>query len=33
MPAEASEEVPIPTETGDYPDGEGKVHGVVQDHD
>ena len=24
MPAELSDEVPLPTETGDYPDGEGK---------
>ena len=33
MPAEVSDEVPLPTETGDYPDGEGKVQGAVQDHD
>ena len=24
MPAELSDEVPVPTEAGDYPDGEGK---------
>merc|ERR1711874_56807 len=27
MPAEVSDEVPLPTETGDYPDGEGGAGG------
>ena len=28
MPAELGDEVPLPTETGDYPDGEGQAQGV-----